>query len=1510
MKKILLLAALACVFSIYAGTTWVTLDPQFSDSAYSVNIIHSDYDSTVIEFSIPGFYYSDSTIGGTTYRKIWLAGMEYSPTSDSGKPMLPSIYEKVGIPPTKAVSISIADSSDTTIADFIPYPYAYAKDTVTVDPDDFSNSGNSGYFFSIDSSFYQSGSQYPDTSAKVSSPKKFMDIRVASVDILPFRFDSSDSSTVIHRNYTVTLAYTGTDTIAAFPDSAYPIGLWDEGLYESHILNFASMETRSGGRPNYVVIAKEDWDFEEPIIQRWLHLREREGFDVKIITLSGSIDHDDVRDAIVTNCNVGDYVVLIGDRGTSLGHSDYMMPIYEHTITDEIFPLDGSAFFGSIGSLDVPDEDYLNNTWYYRALDDEWYPDIVLGRIPAEDPGELITYLNNIYVYQVSDYYGFASEWEPERMTGAASGYTQRELGGGHRTNHWLDYLITGLFPSSGTILSDREEDRIYAIEYPPTLPPVPLHDNEDLEELLDFNNGYGWGIFFPTAFYSDSSTSEEFGYWKEWAAMGSSVLDDWFDSNTDDIDPYLGGSGFIYGHYDHGMARTGGKGSSVIGKIDMTLADDWMFNNDWANNSFATGVYGNFVYFLDLWNGLHPLAMNPIRANMVSSMRLSDDGHSRIGSMIRAKDYGLIGKIETTEPWDPTEYCEDDVNENIKYNFLWADLMSDPAVDIHLKGPDRFAVRFDPLYILADPVSGTSVNVDVVDSDGDVENATVCLWRGDFSPATMTYTRPYKAIEETNASGRASFAMSLADVGAYEAELFVTVTQTQHLTFLGTIIIGGFMEMVIPEIGESMARARVMTSSNLPALLSPPGNMGMQPMDSLFKSAEAVWFLDGDSYIRCEDSIHIPGRAYWAEYTSATVESTVMIGYDTLEYALEPGWNLIGALAETHAWDGNFSSTSEILCGPIGLDNEFAYKFIDDDSLHATKGYWVYVDEACTLTFPSADDDSNGFAENWNYLRDIPNPPNIQDTAHFSVNIDWTNDSVEVLHKETSTAVKNAMVIVQTGNNIEHAYTDSDGKTAFAIDINKSDSTWVFVSKIGFIDWTAHPYGEVANGLIMRDDVYIYGDIAVGRNCTLTIAVGANIYAKPTSADWNYDYDLNNKTEIIAYGGHLIVEGEEDNMVTFSPADGGSGLYQWGGIWAKNSGSFDIAHAQIEYCDGVAGAQGGDNGPGRLKLFKTRHIGNQGVYGDWRNAYSPSGWLQMDSCYIEGRAMWYGTQDSCWAKACSLKGSSTAGESYYVYSCPSDLIFEDCVIFDYSSRGGRLYGQTEFRNCTFDGNSAAAFIYDDGANFKNCDVDANNGSYGLYIGRYADSYGFDIDSTRFYNFSYAGVRTDQNAEFKKFNCFIKDAASYTFYSQAGVKVKTDSCYFDSFAIPPKGIAVDTSNNTAECIPDTSLSKIIGRDGRPIRPEKFSLGNAVPNPFNSAVAVEIDIPKSSRTTFEVFDLLGNKVITLIDEELDFGRYRIVWDGKDQSGRSLPSGTYLYRLRTDEFEETKKTTLIK
>ncbi|MBD3169546.1 MAG: DUF362 domain-containing protein [candidate division Zixibacteria bacterium] len=83
------------------------------------------------------------------------------------------------------------------------------------------------------------------------------------------------------------------------------------------------------------------------------------------------------------------------------------------------------------------------------------------------------------------------------------------------------------------------------------------------------------------------------------------------------------------------------------------------------------------------------------------------------------------------------------------------------------------------------------------------------------------------------------------------------------------------------------------------------------------------------------------------------------------------------------------------------------------------------------------------------------------------------------------------------------------------------------------------------------------------------------------------------------------------------------------------------------------------------------------------------------------------------------------------------------------------------------------------------------------------------------------------------------------------------------------------------------------------------LSNNYPNPFNPVTKFEIDLPKASKVTLSVYNMMGQEVASLLDGFLDAGRHQIKWDGSAHS-----SGVYLYRLKTGGFELTRKMVLLK
>jgi len=88
-------------------------------------------------------------------------------------------------------------------------------------------------------------------------------------------------------------------------------------------------------------------------------------------------------------------------------------------------------------------------------------------------------------------------------------------------------------------------------------------------------------------------------------------------------------------------------------------------------------------------------------------------------------------------------------------------------------------------------------------------------------------------------------------------------------------------------------------------------------------------------------------------------------------------------------------------------------------------------------------------------------------------------------------------------------------------------------------------------------------------------------------------------------------------------------------------------------------------------------------------------------------------------------------------------------------------------------------------------------------------------------------------------------------------------------------------------------------------PDDFNLKQNYPNPFNPTTNIEYSIPEHSYVELKVYDILGNEVATLVNEEQSAGRYRT-----DFSGAGLASGLYIARLSTGDYTKTIKMSLLK
>jgi len=126
-----------------------------------------------------------------------------------------------------------------------------------------------------------------------------------------------------------------------------------------------------------------------------------------------------------------------------------------------------------------------------------------------------------------------------------------------------------------------------------------------------------------------------------------------------------------------------------------------------------------------------------------------------------------------------------------------------------------------------------------------------------------------------------------------------------------------------------------------------------------------------------------------------------------------------------------------------------------------------------------------------------------------------------------------------------------------------------------------------------------------------------------------------------------------------------------------------------------------------------------------------------------------------------------------------------------------------------------------------------------------------------------------------------------------------------------KGLAGQThQDGVGFCyfIYDSTLSGVTERGGS--LPKSFSVSQNYPNPFNPTTKIDFEVPVKSQVKLSVYNVLGQKVVTLVDKAMNPGKYVADWDGRSDGGASVASGIYFYKFEAGSYVVTKKMIMLK
>jgi len=123
----------------------------------------------------------------------------------------------------------------------------------------------------------------------------------------------------------------------------------------------------------------------------------------------------------------------------------------------------------------------------------------------------------------------------------------------------------------------------------------------------------------------------------------------------------------------------------------------------------------------------------------------------------------------------------------------------------------------------------------------------------------------------------------------------------------------------------------------------------------------------------------------------------------------------------------------------------------------------------------------------------------------------------------------------------------------------------------------------------------------------------------------------------------------------------------------------------------------------------------------------------------------------------------------------------------------------------------------------------------------------------------------------------------------------------------PVDIAMDTAKNVIANF-ELRDTKVSDNDIHIVT--NFTLLQNHPNPFNPETEITYSLPKSAHVTLTVYNMIGQPVRTLIDTNMPAGTHQVIWDAKNNADQSVPSGIYVYILKSGSYTEMKKALLMK
>ena len=438
--------------------------------------------------------------------------------------------------------------------------------------------------------------------------------------------------------------------------------------------------------------------------------------------------------------------------------------------------------------------------------------------------------------------------------------------------------------------------------------------------------------------------------------------------------------------------------------------------------------------------------------------------------------------------------------------------------------------------------------------------------------------------------------------------------------------------------------------------------------------------------------------------------------------------------------------------------------------------------------------------------------------------------------------------------------------------------------------DWYGIYFDQDADGALEYCSIrYATYGIEMENNANVVIS-NSNISNNEISGIYNYKGSLDLSYSTIAYNGSYgirFMPGSNGVMKYCAVRDGIDGI------------SLDSAEVELKHSIVKDNSDRGIYNYRGVFTADSCKIENNGYYG----LYSKSAVSNIDSCHFranENYAIY------CWQTP--LSGDSTiinrclidntgndvipSGSQYGIYAGLNRMRITQCVIREYDQGGIYLSGSNAIvtnNQIRRHGNYGIYMAYSNSPYIRNCNFDSLSIGVKIRTKSYPD----------------LGDLTSSPPD-TGFSDFENCSNYYIYDMQIGVDaLKAEGNYFG----PGRPLPSKFYGNV-DYIPwledDPFLKLLVDNHS----PYSFELYPSFPNPFNPATNISFALDKPGHTELSIYNLMGQKVTTLMNEYLNAGQYNVVWDGRNDSGDPVSSGVYFYTIESGDRFDSKKMLLLR